>query len=404
MKAFYLLIGLASLLLACNTNKTETPSPGELDLEKFNFTVERDPEWTRLLKRTNGWFGGDGIFALVRNGKENMGAASDDETLIWFSDTMLGEIIGDSLQPGFTMINNSIAVLKGGKPDSSAIAFHWDKDANGKPAALFIPNTPATGAEEYYWLGDGFVNAARNNNIYLFGYRIKNIPNQLVFGFREMGNTLIVIPAGEQPPFPGKRQVDIPFWLGRPVDSVGSFGAAIHVNTREAGAPDPDGYVYIYGVRGPTKKVMVARVKPEDMEAFDQWRFWDGQQWQADADAVQPIVEHASNEMSVTPLGDGRYIMVFQREGVSNKVAIRLGSSPYGPFGPIIDIFDVSDDLKESPNFFPYNAKAHPVLSKPGELLISYNINSFKFFDEIGDFPQLYRPRFIKLKYELQNP
>jgi hypothetical protein len=157
-------------------------------------------------------------------------------------------------------------------------------------------------------------------------------------------------------------------------------------------------------VRGATKKVMVARVKPEDIEAFDQWRFWDGQQWQANADAAQPIVEHASNEMSVTPLGDGRYIMVFQREGVSNKVAIRLGSSPFGPFGPIIDIFDVSDDLKESPNFFPYNAKAHPVLSKPGELLISYNINSFKFFDEIGDFPQLYRPRFIKLKYDLQKP
>lgn len=397
----YLLIGVASLALACNSNKSDQPGSVNTNLDSLKFTVEPADDWTNLMKRKNGWFGGDGIFALVRSGSEAMGAAEKEDALIWFSDTMLGEIIGDSLQPGYSMINNSIGILKGGKPDSTAITFHWDKDSQGKSTALFIPNTPATGPEEYYWLGDGFVNAARNNNIYIFGYRIRNIPNQPIFGFKEMGNTMIIIPAGEQPPFPGKRQVDIPFWLGRPVDSVGSFGAGVLVNTKEAGAPNPDGYVYVYGCRGATKQVLVARVAAVDIESFDQWRFWNGTEWVADANAVKPVAEHASNEMSVTPLGDGRYIMVFQREGVSNQVAIRLGASPYGPFGPIQNIYDVSGDLKESPNFFPYNAKAHPVLSKPGELLISYNINSFKFFEEIGSFPQLYRPRFIKLKYEL---
>ena len=391
----------ACLVLACNTRQSQPPADATADLEHLNFTVEAAPEWSRLLKRTSGWFGGDGIFALVRSGNEAPGAAEKEEALIWFSDTMLGEIVNDSLQPGYKMINNSIAVLQGGQPDSSAIRFYWDSTAAGAPAALFVPQTPATGPGEYYWLGDGFVNAARNNNLYLFGYRIKNIPNQAVFGFREVGNTLSIIPAGEQPPFPGKRQVDIPFWLGRPVDSVGSWGAAVLVNTSEAGATHPDGYVYVYGVRGATKKVMAARVKPADIESFDQWRFWNGSEWVTDVDAVAPIAEHSSNEMSVTPLGDGRYIMVFQREGVGTQVAIRLGASPVGPFGPIINIYDVSEDLKPSPNFFPYNAKAHPVLSRPGELLISYNINSFKFFEEIGDFPQLYRPRFIKLKYTL---
>ena len=45
-------------------------------------------------------------------------------------------------------------------------------------------------------------------------------------------------------------------------------------------------------------------------------------------------------------------------------------------------------------------AKAHPALSQPGELLISYNINSFDFSKDIKKFPHLYRPRFIKLKYK----
>jgi hypothetical protein len=391
------------LAFACNTQKSKTTIPTSSNLDSIRFSVEPAPDWTNLLKRNSGWFGGDGIFALVRSGKETPGAAENEEALIWFSDTMLGEIKGDSLQPGFTMINNSIGILQGGKPDSAAIRFYWNKDNQGKSQSIFVPKTPATGADEYYWLGDGFVNNAKGNNIYLFGYRIKNIPNQAIFGFKEMGNTLIVIPAGEQPPFPGMRQVDIPFWLGRPVDSVGSFGAGILVNTKEAGAPQPDGYVYIYGCKGQNKQVLVARVLPGDIESFDKWRFWNGNEWVADANAVQPIATNASNELSVTPLEDGRYIMVFQREGIGNNVGIRLGASPNGPFGPIINIFDVSDDLKESPNFFPYNAKAHPVLSKPGELLISYNINSFKFFDEIGSFPQLYRPRFIRLKYELEN-
>lgn len=398
-----LFVGLTCLLFSCAADKAK-PDTKKLNLEQLQFSVEPATDWSNLLKRNHGWFGGDGIFSLVRSGKETAGAAEKEETLIWFSDTMLGDIVGDSLQPGYKMINNSLAMLQGGQPDSTAIKFYWDKDAQGDPTAIFKPNTPATSGGEYYWLGDGFVNAARNNNIYLFGYRIKNIPNQPVFGFKEMGNTLIIIPAGEQPPFPGKRQVDIPFWLGRPVDSVGSFGAAVFVNTKEAGAPDPDGFVYIYGIRGADKKVLVARTTPADIESFDSWRFWSGNDWVKNADEAKPVTDQSSNEMSVSPLGDGRYIMVFQRAGLSRKVAIRLGASPYGPFGPIIDIYDVSEDLKESPNFFPYNAKAHPVLSKPGELLISYNINSFKFFDEIGKFPHLYRPRFIKLKYKTDAP
>jgi hypothetical protein len=48
-------------------------------------------------------------------------------------------------------------------------------------------------------------------------------------------------------------------------------------------------------------------------------------------------------------------------------------------------------------DFYTYNAKAYPYLSKPGELLISYNVNSFDFERKIKIHPYHLRPRFITL-------
>lgn len=398
MKKILITAGLAAMLASCQSN--DSTKKEKADDNGFSFKAEAAPEWSNLLKRSHGWFGGDGIFAFTRTGNEKNGAAGADETIIWFSDTMLGDIENDSLKPGYVMINNSVALLQGGKPESDAIHFYWDS-VGGKAHSLFIPNTPATGPKDYYWLGDGFVNQEKNNDMYIFGYRIYNIPEKKVFGFKEAGNTLIVIPGGEKPPFKQQRQVDIPFFLGRDVDSTGSFGAGVLVNTKEAGAPSPDGFVYIYGCRGSNKQVLAARVKPAAIEAFDQWEFWKGDGWSKNVQEIKPVADSASNELSVSPLEDGRYIMVFQRGGLSRKVAVRIGETPHGPFGPAIDIYDVSEDLKGSDQLFPYNAKAHPVLSAPGELLISYNINSFDFDNDIKKLPNLYRPRFIRLKYEL---
>jgi len=394
----------AAVLGACSESREATNNPTTPDTTNLNslkFKVEPAPAWTALFKRNSGWFGGDGIFAVTRDGKEAEGAGSKSQTLIWFSDTLLGEIKEDSLQPGWTMINNSIAALDGGEPDESKIEFYWDKDGNGKPKSLLVPQTPATKIGDYYWLGDGFVNQQKGNNLYMFGYRIRTTAPNAAFGFEEVGNTLVVIPQGQQPPFTNVRQLDVPFYLGQKVDSVGSFGAGVLVNTVEAGAPKPDGYVYIYGVRGPKKAVMVARVLPQDIEVFDKWTFWDGTGWNKDASKIKTVTDRTSNELSVTPLADGRYALIFQVDGLGRYVGLRLGATPYGPFGDVINLFDVNPTLEQDKDIFPYNAKAHPVLSKPGELLISYNVNSFDFFNDIKVYPNLYRPRFITLKYEL---
>ena len=89
----------------------------------------------------------------------------------------------------------------------------------------------------------------------------------------------------------------------------------------------------------------------------------------------------------------------FQVDGMSPTVGMRIGKTPYGPFGPIIKLWDCKPDLEEK-TYLVYNAKAHPSLSEPGELLISYNINSLEFIKDLGKNPNLYRPRFIRVKLQ----
>ena len=67
-----------------------------------------------------------------------------------------------------------------------------------------------------------------------------------------------------------------------------------------------------------------------------------------------------------------------------------------GPFGIFSLIYDCPEVLID-PDIFVYNAKAHPNLSDEEEFLISYNVNTFDFWDHFAN-ADIYRPRFIYLK------
>lgn len=362
------------------------------DTVNLAFTVAEAPEWSALFNRNSGWFGGDGIFAFPVNGVDTAGSA--DSTLLIFSDSMIGEIEEGELKSS-KMINNTVAYVRKGEVKDENIRFYWDKDDKGNPKSLFIPNTPSAEKGDYFWLGDGFVNTEKNNDTYIFGYRMRNVSAK-EWGFAEMSNVLIVIPSGSKPPFADQRQIETPLSFREEGDEEkGSFGAGILVNTKTAGVPDPDGYLYVYGVRGKDKNLVAARVLPKDIENFAEWRFWDGKSWNADMRASADIVSGVSNELSVSPLPDGRYALVYQENGMGATVGLRLGLSPQGPFGPQIKIWECTEGQKK--NIIVYNAKNHPALAAPGELLISYNVNAFDFTNEIKADPNLYRPRFVRV-------
>jgi len=388
---------LAVMVAFCCANAQQKTIVQGLGPESVRFSVEADTAWTSLLKRYSGWFGADGIYTIPFNGVEENQSKQADSSLLIFSDTMIGEISGGTMQPGFKMIHNSVAVLKGNEPKDQNIKFYWNKDNKGEAESIFAPNTPKTQKGDYYWLGDGFVNTEGNKALYIFGYRVRNVSND-AFGFREVGNTLIKLKPDNAPYFIKQEQKDTPFYLTDEKGDIGSFGAGVYVNTKSAGAVSPDGYIYVYGVRGMVKNLMVARVLPKNFDDYNQWRFWDGTQWVADMNKVADITNHVSNELSVSCLPDGRFALIFQVDGMSPSIGMRLSNSLTGPFGPIIKLWDCHPDLIEK-TFLVYNAKAHPSLSKPGELLISYNINSLEFIKDLQKHPNLYRPRFIRVKF-----
>lgn len=379
---------------AINTNNSTKYSSDSNDTVNLKFTVEEAPEWTTLFNRTSGWFGADGIFAIPLNGKDNAPAKPSTKTMLIFSDSLIGEIKNNQLPNGFTMVNNTVAYMTGLLPDTNKISFYWAKNDTSKPISVFKPSTTDSREGDYYWLGDGFVNTELNNTTYIFAHRMRTLEPGNDWSFKEMATNLISIPANSDFPFKNHRQIQIPLSF-----NDGSIGVGIFVNTKKSGAPNPDGYIYLYGVKGKDRNLIVGRFLPQNIENFATWRFWDGKQWNADVNKASFIAKGVSNELSVSALPDGRYALVYQHNSMSPTVALRLGLTPYNNFGPMIEVWNCKE--MEKKNIITYNAKAHPNLSRPGELLISYNVNAFDFHNEIKKDPNLYRPRFLRLK--LQN-
>jgi len=362
-----------------------------LTAPQVQWRVELAPDWTAVFDRTSGWTGADGIYSIPLDGDDRIGAQGP--TFFVFSDTFIGDVNAQGHRlPGTTLVNNTIAFLPAGAgPDAKRIRFAWG-DAGGSPAAMFVPDTPNTKPGEFYWMKDGI---AIDGRLHLFAARFSHDPPP----FTRKGISLITIPAGDRPPFPNAVQRETPFW--RPENAVRgqlAYGGAILENTVEAGAPHPDGFLYVYGIQEDplSKRAIVARVPRADFEDFSRWRFWDGAGWSTDVEDSQPVAGRISTEMSVTPLPDGRFLMVFMLDTIGGKVAVRLAPAPEGPWGPFKVIYDIPIP-PDPPGIFTYHAKAHPHLSDPGELLISFNVNTAGSFWDHFTYADIYRPRFLRL-------
>lgn len=390
----YIYIALVILILGCKTSEISQSPPQK---KKLAFTAEAAPEWTALMERTSGWFGADGIFSIPLDGKEAQNI-KDKQTLFIFSDTYIGEVENGVPKPGSVMVNNTTAWLTGNEPVKSNIDFEFNTDDTGKPKSYFIPNNSQSKDKEYYWLGDGFINQEKNNTLYIFAYHVhKTGPN--VFDFEQTNISLLKIENATKEGI--KTQAQIPTDLGFIHEATGKrtfFGSGVFVNTKAANAPNPDGYVYIYGIIEGSKSLVAARVLPKNIENFAMYTFWNGSVWVKDKQQIVSLSDGVSNELSVTPTEDGRYLLTYQVLGISDKIGIQVGESPVGPFGVLNEVY-ITPEYAEK-GLLPYNAKAHYHLSKPGELLISYNTITFDFWKDIQKDATIYHPRFVKVKYE----
>lgn len=358
-------------------------------------TTALAPAWSDLFKRTQGWTGADGIFAIPLSGYEGPDHAAGNKTLFVFSDTFIGRVDAAGKRVNSTMVNNSMAILEGAIPDTGKIRFLWGRNSQGGAASAFIPNTPATaGMGAWYWLQDGFAHKGRVYNLPLI---VRHNPSGPAgFQFEEVGIGLVRIPLGAngEPDMAAATQKDTPLYY-KAGGRTFYYGCGIMVNTAEAGAPSPDGYVYVYG----RNSLYVARVPPDEFEDFSKWRYWDGSDWNADI-SKSASLGAGGPELSVSPITTGthkgKYLMVSC--GVEPNIWIRIGDSPRGPFGNKLNVFRASEWETTTP-IYVYNAKAHPSLSSNGDWLVTYNVNTSNWDANLAK-ADIYRPRFFYLRLD----
>lgn len=369
-------------------------------------------DWNSLLDRRSGWTGADGIFAANLDGTITSGLEKrpGQKTLFVFSDTILGDIDPQTLiRSNVAMVNHSFAVLDGNTPDAARLAFFYPTD--GRTPRLPI-KPPRSG--EWYWLSECFVLGGK---LHTFLLRMER-QGDGAFGFRHLGVDRATFDLDANGVVWDSLRVthDDPFAPKLAVFSHAhtvALGCGILENTEEAGVVGGDGFVYLYGFRegsrGAAERALVAaRFRPAEIETPQAWRYWAGAEketgdghWSEALRDAAAIVAHTATELSVVPIesgpAKGKYALVYTPGTIGSRIALRIGPTPVGPFGRERIVFEEKETRRIGGGAFAYNAKAHPVLSATGELLISYNINSMdtnmRIFKEGG----IYYPRFVRL-------
>jgi hypothetical protein len=359
------------------------------------YSAVEAPEWTLLFNRSEGWTGADGVYSIPMSGDERPGSGANSRTLIFFSDTFVGTVRPNGSRTGTTLVNNTNAMLTGAEPDPLNLAFQVRIKADN-PVALLTPNQLQFEGQ-WFWPMDGVIVDGR---VYAYGLRMVPAPTP-PFSFATAGVSLLTASAADTAPFAGAyRQKDMSLFVPPQADGTereAYFGLAVMPLTVQSGAGSPDGYLYVYGIRSGTyrKSLVVARVLPEQIDAGSAYRFWNGSAWVSNIRAAANLTLGVSAEFSVQPLADGRFLLVHMTDLLGSTVAVRYGASPVGPWGEDIPIWDCPEATL-TPNTYVYGAKAHPHLSTPGSLLISYHVNTFDFAENFrAGGSDIYRPRFI---------
>jgi hypothetical protein len=356
-----------------------------------SYETSKAEEWDNLFDRNEGWTGADGIYSIPLNEYDAPSNTLADSQLILFSDTFIGEVDINNQRHNTSLVNNTLALIQSNIPNSNDIQFFWKKDSTNAPKTIFVPNTPNASPGDWYWLMDGI---ALKDTIYVFALRLNHTSAGL--GFEINGVALLKFTMDPNNFISDVEQYDTPLFFHNEIENWEIvLGQAVMPMTSISGNPSPDGYIYVYGPRNNAsgKELVAARVLPEEIENFQQWQYWNGTIWGSDIGNCAPLTNGISQEFSLSPIGDDKYLLVFQ---MGNSVALRIGESPIGPFGIFHSIYDCPEVL-EDPDIFVYNAKAHPSLSNENEMLISYNVNTFDFLDHFSN-ADIYRPRFIYLK------
>jgi hypothetical protein len=367
-----------------------------------------DPSWDAVFDRQNGWTGGDGA------GTVDLG----DRRMLWlFGDTWIGTIRDGKRMPGARMVNNSIAVHRIDKskpwlpPKPADVRFLWGpNDGDGKPTAWAVPSGQSGQTSDTEWLwpaGGGAVVAGPGNfrRLIVFFFRVRRTPDDRgVWSFLVIGSAMgLVDNVAEPAPRWRLRLLNMPSDASphdktHPGQANRLWGMAVQsfpISNEKSPA------ILVFGTRstGAFNFLNVAATSDETIGRFDAWHSYAGAKgWVRGLDAARSVADGMVSEFSVEPMtiaNQAEWVLVQSEPFLGKRIFVRTAPSPTGPWSVTQKIFTVPD-VERSKSYFTYAAKGHAALSRPGELLVTYLVNSNRFADLMTD-TAIYRPRFIRV-------
>lgn len=355
------------LLAACGSFNANSPEPIPPDLTARcglnNLKVKEksavpDAEFNNLFTRYGpGWTGGDSTYSVE---------LSDGRTLWIFSDTFLGTVNPDRSRPADTpLIRNSLVVQDG---DTLTTLHGGTADA---PTSFFAEPS----ATDWYWMYDATVEGDKLRVFLLRFTRTGSGQQDFVLAGNELAT--LSLP-------------DLTIESIIPVSSNSgvAWGAAIMETPR---------YTYIYGTEdlGLEKHMHVARAPQGSVSDTASWEYKTASRWSRDPAESARLLMGVSNEYSVTKVPGGYMLVTMNTlEVFSRELVAYFSCGPAEPWGKRTVLYETPET---GGNVFTYNAHAHPQFTHAGEVLISYNSNSF-VFDDLFANADLYRPHFIRVR------
>ena len=351
-------------------------------------------------KDDKGYIYSDGVYSYHMTGAQSQGSLTDDSVIfITFEDTMVGNM-GNyknwTPEGGYRSashggwVNMSYLVLKGKEPDVRNAQFYLQgKDSDIHPNGNIM--------SKVYWTGDmTWINDEEGGGLYLHAPDVSDqntgTPVDMVKVYFNEDKTpnMDIVPrvlnndaAGETMP--------------------GYADGTVYENTKEAGAPHPDGYIYIYTKNG-LGTYRVCRVLPENYANFDEYEFWSGEEkgWVGSEREQTPGRKSAVSsyspgaEAAIAYMDEGYFAGLYVNQYTEGSIGgqMKLGVSTgltdmfKGPFNEEgeqeaspMSIYWAPEKYKyvlyrgyTAFNQWDYNSKGHPALSEKGELLISYHV------------------------------
>lgn len=343
------------LLVGCSDDQPPPPACSAA-AARFDWATPSPADDQRFDLTGPGWVGGDSTYSV---------ALPDGRTLWLFSDSFIGEVSASGRPaPGMAMVHNAL-VAEG---DSGRLS---TRTAEG-PESFF----PDPGPDSYYWVQDATV---QGDELIVFLSLTKQVGEQ---GFAWESNAIARVS------LPDLALLEIT--EGLHADRV-AWGA---------GVMSTPTHTYVYGVEDleEGKYLHLARVGAGSLTDRSRWEFRTSQGWSPDVTRSARLTDGVANELSVSPYRDG-YLMVSSdtSQAFSAKINAWTACSPQGPWQQRQTIYETPESGVG--RHFTYNAHGHPEISPEGQLLISYNVNTFDF-DELTRDPTLYRPRFVTLDLE----